>query len=263
MEDYKEINKNSWNSRVETHLKSEFYDVEGFIKGGNSLKDIELNLLGDISGLKILHLQCHFGQDTISLARMGAKVTGIDLSDKSIAAARDLAEKCGEQVTFIQSDVYDLPNHLEGEFDIVFTSYGTITWLPDLDKWASVVNHFLKPGGKFVFAEFHPVLWMFDDDLNTVGYSYFNVKPIIEEQTGTYAQKDSSLSFKYVCWNHSLAEVFTALQNIGILIQQFQEFDYSPYETVTHMEEYEKGKYRVKHFGNQMPLTYSLLGVKS
>ncbi len=122
---------------------------------------------------------------------MGAKVTGIDLSDKAIATARELNTELNLDAEFIVSDVFDLPNNLEGEFDIVFTSYGTIGWLPDMNKWGSVINHFLKPEGKFVFVEFHPNVWMYDDDFTHVKYNYFKDDAIVEEEQGTYADKDS------------------------------------------------------------------------
>ena len=161
---YKEIHRKSGNQRVDVHMDSEFYDMKGFLSGKSSLNSIELELLGDIRGKEILHLQCHFGQDTISLARTGAIATGVDLSDKAIQKAQELASQCGVEASFIQCDIYDLPKHLDRQFDIVFTSYGTIGWLPDLDKWAGIVSRYLKPKGKFVFVELHPVVWMFYDD---------------------------------------------------------------------------------------------------
>ena len=165
---YIEINRKSWNNRVETHLKSEFYDLDNFIKGKTSLNNIELELLGDLKGKSILHLQCHFGQDTISLCRLGANVTGVDLSDQAIESAIKIAKEANSNATFICCDIYDLPKHLDKQFDIVFTSYGTIGWLPDLDKWAKIVSQFLKPNGPFVFVEFHPVVWMFDDNFEKI-----------------------------------------------------------------------------------------------
>ena len=132
---YIEINRQSWNNRIDTHLKSEFYDLEKFIKGKNSLNSIELELLGDLSGKTILHLQCHFGQDTISLSRLGAEVTGVDLSDKAVESAKQIAKQTKSNTTFICCDIYDLPNYLDKQFDIVFASYGTIGWLPDLKPW--------------------------------------------------------------------------------------------------------------------------------
>ncbi|MNU13517.1 bifunctional 3-demethylubiquinone-9 3-methyltransferase/ 2-octaprenyl-6-hydroxy phenol methylase [compost metagenome] len=185
MENYLDINRKSWNAKVEPHLKSDFYFVDEFLKGRTSLNSIELGLLGDIKGKTILHLQCHFGQDSISLSRMGAKVTGIDLSDKAIEAGKDLAKQCNIDTEFICSDVYDLPTILDEKFDIIFTSYSTIGWLPDLKKWAGVIDHFLKPNGQFIMAEFHPVVWMFDDDFKDIAYNYFNEKPIVETSEGT------------------------------------------------------------------------------
>ena len=143
--DYLEINKQTWNNKTEVHIDSEFYDNENFLKGKSSLNAIELKLLGDFSNKKILHLQCHFGQDSLSLARLGAKVTGVDLSDQAIEKAKEFNEKLNLDAQFICCDVYDLPNHLDEKFDIVFTSYGTIGWLPDLTKWANLVSKFLKP----------------------------------------------------------------------------------------------------------------------
>ena len=190
--DYVNINKNSWNNRTAIHLESDFYDNKGFINGKNTLNSIELDLLGDISGKSVLHLQCHFGQDTISLSRLGAEAVGVDLSDKAIEAAKALAKQTGVDATFICCDVYDLPNHLDRQFDIVFTSYGTIGWLPDIERWAEIVGRFLKPGGQFVFAEFHPVVWMFDDDFTHVQYKYNNGGPITTNETSLYRKRISN-----------------------------------------------------------------------
>lgn len=257
-----DINKKSWNNKTPLHLVSDFYDVEGFIAGKNALKSIEMDLLGDIRGKKILHLQCHFGQDSISLQRLGADVTGVDLSDKAIEAANELAQKCNVTTRFICCNIYDLPNHLDEQFDIVFTSYGTIGWLPDLDKWAEIVQRYLKPSGSFVFAEFHPAVWMFDDDFEAIQYNYFNTGPIIETYTGSYADKSSSMVNDYVMWNHSLSEVLNALIRHGIQIEVFNEFDYSPFDCFRHTEEFEPGKFRIKKFGNNIPMVFALRGLK-
>ncbi|WP_137905949.1 class I SAM-dependent methyltransferase [Chryseobacterium sp. 2VB] len=262
MENYLEINKKSWNAKVEPHLKSDFYFVDEFLKGRTSLNSIELELLGDIKGKSILHLQCHFGQDSISLSRMGAKVTGIDLSDKAIDTARELAQKCGTDTEFICSDVYNLPSVLDHKFDIVYTSYGTIGWLPDLEKWAEIINHFLKPGGQFIMAEFHPVVWMFDDDFTKVAYNYFNEKPIVETYEGTYADQSAPIVQEYVMWNHSLAEVLDNLMKKGLKLETFQEFDWSPYPCFRHVDEFEKGKWRIPQFGNKIPLVFALIAEK-
>lgn len=262
MENYLEINRNTWNAKVEPHLKSDFYFVEEFLKGRTSLNSIELELLGDVKGKEILHLQCHFGQDSISLSRLGAKVTGIDLSEKAIEAAKDLTKKCGTNTKFLVSDVYDLPNVLDEKFDIVYTSYGTIGWLPDLEKWAKVVSHFLKSGGKLVFVEFHPIVWMFDDDFTHVKYNYFNEKPIIETEEGTYADKTAEIVQDYVMWNHPTSEVLSSLLKENLQLKSFQEYNWSPYPCFRHNEEIEKGKYQIPQFGNKIPIVFSLVAEK-
>lgn len=263
MENYLEKNKNSWNQRTSVHLESEFYDVKGFLEGKSSLNSIELELLGNVNGKSILHLQCHFGQDTISLSRMGAETVGVDLSDKAIEAARDLAQKDNSNAKFINSDVYDLPNHSDDKFDIVFTSYGTIGWLPDLDKWAKVISHFLKPGGKLVFVEFHPLVWMFDDNFEKIAYNYFKDEPIIETKDSTYTDGNLSENIVDVSWNHSLSEVINALINNGLKINSLNEYDYSPYDCFNQTEEFQPGKFRIKHLENNIPMVYSVVATKS
>lgn len=259
---YIEINRQSWNSRIETHIKSEFYDLDSFLKGRSSLNDIELNLLGDIKGKSILHLQCHFGQDTISLSRLGAEVTGVDFSDKAIESARQIAKETGSNAKFICCDIYDLPNHLDEKFDIVFTSYGTIGWLPDLDKWAKIIADFLKPKGLFVFVEFHPVVWMFDDDFEKIGYSYFNTGAIVETENGTYADKHADLSLSYVAWNHGISEVLNSLIKNRLEIKSFDEFDYSPYNCFNKTIEFEPNKFRIKQLDDKIPMVYALTAIK-
>lgn len=261
-EDYIAINKKTWNNKTEVHIASSFYDNEAFLEGKSSLKDIELNLLGDISGKKILHLQCHFGQDTLTFARMGALATGVDLSDKAIEKAKEFNRKLNLNATFICCDVYDLPKHLDEKFDIVFTSYGTIGWLPDLGKWASVIAQFLNPGGAFVFVEFHPVVWMFDYDFKEVYYNYFNTQPIMEEFTGSYADKDAPIETNTVTWNHPTSEVLNALIMHGLEINVFDEYDYSPYNCFNQTEEFEAGKFRIKHLHNKIPMVFSLVATK-
>ena len=260
--DYLAVNRQTWNHKTEVHIDSEFYDNESFLKGKSTLNSIELALLGDIKDKKILHLQCHFGQDSLSMARLGAKVIGVDLSNNAIEKATSFTNELQLDSIFICSDVYDLQNHLAEEFDIVFTSYGTIGWLPDLDKWAKVVSRFLKPNGKFIMADFHPVVWMFDNDFKEIFYSYFNVEPIIEEETGTYADKNAALETKTITWNHPISETLNALLSNGLALNEFNEYDYSPYNCFNNTEEFEKGKYRIKHFENKIPMVYSIVATK-
>jgi SAM-dependent methyltransferase len=261
--DYIEINRQSWNRRTAYHTQSEFYDLPGFLRGNCSLNAIELSLLGDVKGKSILHLQCHFGQDTLSLARRGAKATGIDLSDAAIGKARELNAQLGLDAHFICCNLYDLPGHLNGQFDIVFTSYGVIGWLPDLNAWGSVISRFLRPGGRFVLVEFHPVVWMFDDDFAKIGYRYFNTGPIVETESGTYADRTAPIRQENVLWNHGLGEVVQGLLNNGLEIQSLEEYDYSPYNCFRHTEKIADRKYRIAHLGDKIPMMFSVVAGKS
>jgi len=263
-QNYIEINRQSWNNRVDVHLNSQFYNMKDFLSGNSSLNEIELNLLGDVVGKSILHLQCHFGQDTISLARLGAHVTGVDLSDKAIETAKRIAieTNTNTQTKFICCDIYQLPNYLDEQFDIVFTSYGTIGWLPDLDKWAHLVSRYLKPGGQFVFVEFHPVVWMFDDNFEKIGYRYFNSGAILETETGTYADMNAGITQSYVMWNHGIAEVVNSLIQNGLELRGLDEFDYSPYNCFRKTIEVVPGKFRIEHLGDKIPMVFSINAYK-
>lgn len=261
--DYASINKHNWNKRTELHIQSKFYDHEAFKKGKSSLNEIELKLLGSVKGKKILHLQCHFGQDSISLARMGAEVIGLDISDKAIEIATNQAETENVNAKFICYSVYDLPQEYFHQFDIVFSSYGTIGWLPDIEKWATIVANALKPNGQFVFVEFHPIVWMFDNEFNSVAYNYNKSEPIIEIEKGSYANTQSNETIESISWNHGLAEVMDSLVKKGLTLTDVKEYNYSPYNCLMHMEEFETHKFRIKKFGNKIPLIYSLVCTKA
>ena len=258
MEEYLQKNRASWNKRTAHHIDSQFYDVAGFVKGKSSLNSIELELLGDISGKSILHLQCHFGQDTLSMARMGAKVTGVDLSDISIKEARNLSNQIGHDATFICCDVYDLPSHLSEKFDIVFTSYGVIGWLPDLIPWAKTIRQFLKPDGEFIMVEFHPFVWMFNETFESIEYSYFNRDAIVDIEKGTYAAPEAPIETENIQWNHGFAEMYHALLSNGIIVNHFQEFDYSPYDCFLKAKLVEERKFMIAGLEGKIPLVYSI-----
>lgn len=262
MKDYKEFNRDTWNKKTKVHLESDFYDMDAFLAGETSLKQIELDLLDDVAGKTILHLQCHFGQDSLSLARMGAKVTGIDLSNNAIEKAREINLKLGLDAEFACCDIYDTPNEIKEQFDIVFATYGTIGWLPDMSKWAEVVSRMLKPGGQFIFVEFHPAVWMFDDDFETIGYDYFNTGEIVETYAGSYADRNADIETTSVMWNHSMADVLQSLINQDLELVNFQEYDYSPYNCLRKMKEIEAGKWVVEHFSKKFPMVYSLVATK-
>ena len=258
---YFETNQKFWDSRVESHLNSEMYDMKAFMAGESSLKEIESEALGDVSGKTLLHLQCHFGQDTLSWERKGAIATGMDFSEKAITKAREIRDELGLKSRFIASNVYDLPEVLNEKFDIVFTSYGATPWLPDLEKWAAIVSHFLKPGGLFYIAEFHPTLYMFNFDNYQVEYGYFNEnKPYIEEVTGSYADPDNPQKGTECFWNHSISEKVNALLKNGLQLLELNEYDYSPYNCFPNMTEREPGRYTwgQDKFGVKVPLVLSL-----
>jgi SAM-dependent methyltransferase len=259
--DYLDQNRTLWNARTDVHLQSEFYSVDQFRAGASSLNEIELGLLGDVAGQRVLHLQCHFGQDTLSLARLGADATGVDLSDRAIEAARALSAELGLAAEFVCADVYDLPAHLPAEpgFDVVYTSYGVLGWLPDLDRWAAVVRRYLRPGGRLVLVEFHPVVWMFDNDFTRVQYSYFNAGAIEETEIGTYADTAAPIEHQSITWNHGLGEVVSALLRQGLRLSHLQEYDYSPYNCFAHAEPAGEGRYRIGPLGDKAPLVYSLV----
>lgn len=259
MENYIELNRSAWNQKTGFHVKSKFYDNESFINGKSTLNNIELELLNDVKGKTILHLQCHFGQDSLSLQRLGGKVTGVDFSDKAIAEAQSLAKNLNLEAEFICCDLYELPKHLNKQFDIVFTSYGTVGWLPDLQRWGQIVSQFLKPSGKFVMVDFHPVVWMFDNDFMHVQYSYFNKEEIVETETGTYADRDAPMEATTISWNHSLSEILNGLLQSGLTLKQFNEHDYSPYNCLNNMIEVAPNKFQLAAMNDKIPLLYSIV----
>ncbi|SEG59883.1 class I SAM-dependent methyltransferase [Sphingobacterium lactis] len=261
-EQYKEIYKKLWNQKTDAHVTSDFYANADFLNGETSLNPIELDLLGEVKDKKILHLQCHFGQDSLSLARLGAAVTGVDLSDRAIAKAQELNNHLGLDATFICSDVYETPHSLDGQFDLVFSSYGTIGWLPDLNKWAQVITRCLKPGGKLVFVEFHPIVWSFDYEFTKIAYSYFNKEAIIEEETGTYADREANIVAKSVSWNHPLSDVIQSLINNGMTVESFAEYDYSPYNCFLNTVEIAPKKFQIRGMEGKLPMLYSLTAKK-
>ena len=252
-----EANKKAWNKRTPIHIKSNFYKNDEFIKGMDSLKKIELRAIGDVKGKTLLHLQCHFGQDSISFARKGAKVTAVDFSDVAIREAKKLAKETNTCVNFIESNVLDLK--INKKFDIVFSSYGVIGWIPDLNAWAATISTHLKKGGLFLLTEFHPFLELIKDN----GHNYFyEANPDIEMENGTYTDGGSELVTKTCWWNHSLTNIFSALESNGLKLTHFEEFDYSPF-LLDGMIKREKGKYVLdKRKENSTPYIFNLKATK-
>lgn len=251
---YLDINRAGWDQRARVHFTSDFYDVPGFLAGNTSLKEIELAGLGDVSGKTLLHLQCHFGLDTLSWTRLGATCTGVDLSPVAIDQANDLARQTGLNARFVCSDLYSYRREQAETFDIVFTSYGTVCWLPDLTRWAKVIADNLAPGGTFYMAEFHPIYDLLE------GYSYFTLDEPDIEEGGTYTENGEALKATFANWSHPLSSVINALIGAGIQIEKLDEYRFSPYNCFANMEEREPGRYYLTHRDQVVPIVYSLKG---
>jgi len=257
-----------WNEITSIHEKSAFYDVANFKAGACTLKSVELDEIGDVTGKSLLHLQCHFGMDTLSWARRGARVTGIDLSDKAIALARSLNDELGLDARFLCSDVYDAPSAVGHEkFDIVFTSYGVLCWLPDLDAWARVVSDSLKPGGIFFIAEGHPVenILEWDNEALKVAYPYFDPAPIECASDTSYADRTVKVTHTVTYqWQHSLGRIVGALIGAGLTIASLKEYPFSAYEKYPgYMEQDEDGWWRLKSQEVNVPLLFSIKATKA
>ena len=259
-------NRELWNELTPIHERSEFYDVKGFKSGKSTLKPIELEELGDVSGKSLLHLQCHFGLDTLSWARLGARVTGVDFSDRAIALARSLSREVGIEANFVCSDIYDSPKVLDGEFDIVFTSYGVLCWLSDLRRWGEVVAHFLKSEGTFYMVEDHSLLNIFETTEDSTGlkiaHSYFHAtEPMKWPAEGSYASGSVKVSRPSYEWTHSLSDVVNALLYAGLRIEFLHEFPVCAWQRFPSMKQDKDGWWRVKD--DNIPLTFSLRATKT
>ena len=264
MEDYYQINREAWNLRSKVHQQSEFYDVEGFKAGKTSLQEIELQEMGDVKGKSMIHLQCHFGLDSLSWARMGAKVTGVDIADESIKTAQALAKELNIDARFVRSNLYDVPKVINTQYDIVFVSYGALIWLADINKWAEIVSGLLKPGGKLYLVEFHPFIFTLDDDC-LIKESYFNNEgPKDTTSEVTYADDgdDETVSYRNIEWNHSLGEIVSALLNNGLKLASLKEFPFQVYDCFPNMQEDEPGRFVFKNLGRKIPYMFSLTAVK-
>jgi SAM-dependent methyltransferase len=260
MDTYLQSNRHLWNEWTALHEQSPAYKLQEFKAGASTLRPIERAELTDVAGQRLLHLQCHFGLDTLSWARAGAIVTGVDLSDQSIALARSLSAELDIPATFVCSDLFDLPNALDGEFEIVFTSYGVLNWLADLPRWAAIAAHFLTPGGIFYIAEFHPFSRVFDPespDLKVANAYFVAEEPFRFELHGSYAAETSTPLHGYN-WNHSLSEVFNALIGAGLQIEFFHEFPFTLRERIAGMVQGEDGLWRLTQHHGMVPLLFSL-----
>ncbi|RWS01626.1 hypothetical protein B4U79_16710 [Dinothrombium tinctorium] len=261
----KESNKSLWKQWTLLHIKSSFYDVNGFKRGQNALKHIELSELGDVKGKSMLHLQCHFGIDSLCWSRLGAKVTGVDFCEEAIAFARQLSDELKLDAKFVVSDIYELNDELlsHEKFDIVFTSYGVIDWLPDLDRWAQIISRSLKSNGLFYIAEFHPLIRNFDDCCEKMVYDYGDQKMFEVEVQGSYAVKDSCIKAKEYTWNHSISEVINSLIKNGLIIEFYNEHMASPYSICDNCVSDGHNNWYIRGFERKIPLVFSLMARKA
>ncbi len=271
MNEYMEVNRERWNELVSLHAASNMYDLEGFRKGGIRIRAFEREEVGEVSGKSLLHLQCHFGVDTLSWARLGAKVTGVDYSDQAIELARSLSQELHIPATFVLSNVYDVPQTLDaaGQFDIVYTSHGVIGWLPDLKPWAQVIAHYLKPGGFFYIAEAHPFMWTFDNDSPDfkLKYPYFTREPIRSVAEGSYATNAKMQNNTEYNWSHTFGEILNSLIEVGLKIDFLHEYPFSEWKCFPNMnmQEVEDRSYRFTDpaITSMLPLTLTLKATKA
>ncbi len=267
MEDYIAENRDHWDELAEHHPETSHYDVEAFLHGESTLRQLELEEI-DPTNQRLLHLQCHFGLDTLSWVRDEdvGHATGVDFSPTAISTARELRDQIGlseERARFIESDLYELPATLSEAFDVVFTSYGTIYWLPDLDRWAEVIATHLEPGGIFYIADGHPFANPFHyestiDDLD-VAHPYFNEEAITEEHDGSYAGWDFGLENKRSHgFSHPIGEIVTALNDAGLRIEFIHEFPWSFFQRFETMDVDDNGRWWLPGSDHDLPLTFSL-----
>jgi SAM-dependent methyltransferase len=262
-------NRALWDEWTAVHVESEFSDVDAFRRGGIRLSDFELEELGDVAALDVLHVQCHFGLDTLSLARLGARATGVDFSEVAIDAARGLASELGLEARFVVSNVYDLPSNLDGDFDLVYTSGGVLGWLPDIRAWAKVMAHFVRPGGRFYIAEIHPVANAFENEGVAPGelrlaYPYWeHAEPMAFPVQGSYADRAAVVETKTEYgWDHGLGEIVSALAEAGLRIDSLREYPFCLWR-LDFLEEGTDGRWRLPgELDGRLPLFFSIVASK-
>ncbi|MCS5736123.1 class I SAM-dependent methyltransferase [Herbiconiux daphne] len=277
MNDYLDTNRANWNDRASVHAARNGlgYGVQRYIDDPTALSDVvrfDRERLGDIRGLRAVHLQCHIGTDTLSLARLGARVTGLDFSPVAIDEARILIAECGltDAADFVVSDVYDSPSVLEpGTFDLVYTGIGALCWLPKVDEWARVVAALLKPGGRLFIREGHPILWSMDETLSDdlhLRFPYFEQQTPLEwDDDSTYVATDRPLTAtKTYEWNHGLGEIMTALLDAGLTLTMLVEHDSVPWQALPgQMIERADGEFALDELAGVAPLSYTIQAVKT
>jgi SAM-dependent methyltransferase len=263
-------NRAWWDAAVPVHLGSDFYDVEGWLEEGRGPKPREAALLGDVTGLELVHLQCHFGKDTLSWARAGAGVTGLDFSPTAVDAARSLAARAGlaDRADFVCAPVADAVDALGGRtFDIVYVSLGALCWLPRIDQWAAQVGALLRPGGRLFLHEVHPMSTALADDDLTVVYPYFEESaPYADSQAGTYADTTATEALPGEVtygWNHSLGEIVGALLGQGLRLDLLDEHDWTSFPRYPWLVETGEERFVMPEDRVRVPLSFTLLASRT
>ncbi len=254
------VNRALWDERVAIHASGSFYDVEGFLAGKSRLRPFERDELGSVAGMTLVHPQCHFGLDTLSWAREGARVTGLDFSAPAVALARELAARAGLEADFVQANVYDAAEALGGRtFDVVYTGVGALNWLPDVERWAQTMTRLLNPGGRFYLVELHPLTEVFADEQLSVAHSYFDSGPRLYDEPGTYADPMAkTVNNRSVEWVHGIGDVVSALAGAGLHIELLHEHDYTVSPRWHFLEAGPDRIYRMPAHLPALPLMYSL-----
>ncbi|HXY44677.1 MAG TPA: class I SAM-dependent methyltransferase [Acidimicrobiales bacterium] len=261
--DYLALNRRNWDERVAIHVASGFYAVDRFVEGEDHLHEFESAELGDLRGKRIVHLQCHFGMDTLSLARRGALVTGLDFSSPAIVEARALAARLGVEARFVEANVYDAVGALGDTYDLVYTGKGALNWIPDLAAWAQVVAALLGPGGRLYLSEYHPLMLMLADDALEFEWPYFNTGPQVWDEPATYADPEAVLEHtRTVEWPHPISEVIGSIIDAGLRLEFFHEFAESSFARFPFMEQVGPRLYRMPAGMPQLPLMYSIRAIK-
>jgi SAM-dependent methyltransferase len=262
-----EANRANWDDRTAIHLESQFYDVEGWLREARGPRAREREALGDVAGLRLLHLQCHFGLDTLAWARVGAQVTGLDFSPAAVDAAREIAARAGlaDRATFVCADVYDAVDVLSrATFDVVYVSAGALCWLPSADRWASQVGALVAPGGRFYLHDAHPVAWALADDELRFAHTYFEEpEPFTIETDETYTDADRPLHAKRIYeWNHGIGEIVTALIRHGLRLEWLVEHDWTSWPRFPFLIPTDDRSWTTPPGTARVPLSFSLLADK-
>ena len=271
IDEYRQANLDNWNERVLIHTAPDGYPIDRLVRDPSAVSTIvefDKAYVGDVAGKTLLHLQCHIGTDTLSWAKLGATVTGLDFSPPALEHCRELADRLGIKAQFVEPEIYDAPDHLSTEFDIVYTSVGAISWLPDIREWARIVAGYVKPGGVFYIRDGHPMLMTLDDEREddelVVVHPYFETRnPVAWDEDTSYVGSGQIQNTRTYDWNHGLGETITALIDAGLVIERVDEHRGLDWKYKESMSELNDRFYLPEQQRDLVPLEFSILATKS